>query len=372
MTFNECHMINVDLLRQICKIPGAPGFEQRIREFVIEQARPLVDELKTDAMGNVLAIKKGKGDKRVMVAAHMDEIGFIVTHIDEDGFLRFHTLGGFDPKTLTSQRVIVHGKEDLLGVMGCKPIHLMKPEERNKQLPINEYYVDLGMPREEVLKVVSVGDPITRERGLIEMGHCVNSKSLDNRVSVFILLETLRELKDKNVPYDIYGVFTVQEEVGLRGAISSAHHIDPDFGFGLDVTIAFDVPGAQSHEKVTKLGDGAAIKVMDGTSISDYRMVQYMKDVAERHSIPWQPEVLPAGGTDTAGVQRSGKKGAIAGAISIPLRNMHQTIEMVHKQDVRHCIDLLGCCLQELDQKDWSFGQRGGGSSAEQDVYEML
>jgi endoglucanase len=365
-------MINVDLLRKVCEIPGAPGFEQRIREFVINQARPLVDELKIDAMGNVLAIKKGKGDKRVMVAAHMDEIGFIVTHIDEDGFIRFHTLGGFDPKTLTSQRVIVHGKEDLIGVMGCKPIHLMKPEERNKQLPINEYYIDLGMPRDEVVKLVSIGNPITRERQLIEMGQCVNSKSLDNRVSVFILLETLRELKDQEVPYDIYGVFTVQEEVGLRGAISSAHHIDPDFGYGLDVTIAFDVPGAQSHEQVTKLGKGAAIKVMDGTSISDFRMVQYMKEVADRHEIAWQPEILPAGGTDTAGVQRSGKKGAIAGAISIPLRNMHQTIEMANKQDVRHCIDLLKCCLLELDQYDWSFDRRGGQGSGSQDVYELL
>ena len=356
-------MINVELLKRTCETPGAPGYEQRIRELVIAEVTPLVDRVEVDAMGNVLAIKKGQQDKKVMVAAHMDEIGFIVTHIDDDGFIRFHTLGGFDPKTLTSQRVIVHGKKDLIGVMGCKPIHLMKPEERNKQIPISEYYIDLGMPKDEVVKYVTIGNSITRERELIEMGNCINSKSMDNRVSVFILLEALRALKDQTVPYDIYGVFTVQEEVGLRGAISSAHLIDPDFGFGLDVTIAFDVPGAQAHEYVTSLGKGAAIKIMDGMTICDYRMVNFMKKTADSHQIPWQPEILPAGGTDTAGVQRYGKKGAIAGAISIPLRNMHQTIEMASKSDIKHCIDLLTHCLSELHQYDWSFSNVDGGGS---------
>ena len=270
-------MINVALLKKICETPGASGFEQRIRELVIKEVSPLVDEVSIDPMGNVIAIKKGKKRKRVMIAAHMDEIGFIVTHIDDDGFIRFHTLGGFDPKTLTSQRVIIHGKKDIIGVMGCKPIHLMKPEERTKAMPIEEYFIDTGRPKEELDKVIEVGNAITRERGLIEMGECINSKSMDNRVSVFILLEVLRNLKAKKVPYDIYAVFTVQEEVGLRGAISSTHLIDPDFGFGLDVTIAFDVPGAQPHECVTRLNQGAAIKVMDGSSICDYRMVEILK-----------------------------------------------------------------------------------------------
>ncbi|MCB0644491.1 MAG: M42 family peptidase, partial [Phaeodactylibacter sp.] len=268
-------MINVELLKAICETPGAPGFEQRIRAQVIEEVNPLVDEIQIDNMGNVIAIKRGKSRKKVMVPAHMDEISFIVTHIEEDGFLRFHTLGGFDPKTLTSQRVIVHGREDLIGVMGSKPIHLMKPEERNKAPQIQDFFIDLGLSKAEVEKVIAIGDPITRERELIQMGDCVNSKSLDNRVSVFILIETLRELQAIEVPYDIYAVFTVQEEVGIRGAIKSAHLIDPDFGINLDVTIAFDVPGAQPHEAVTKLGKGTAIKIMDGMTICDYRMVNY-------------------------------------------------------------------------------------------------
>lgn len=347
--------MNISLLQQICKIPGAPGYEQRVREFVIQEVTPLVDEVQIDAMGNVLAIKRGKSPKRAMVAAHMDEIGFIVTHIDDDGFVRFHTLGGFDPKTLSSQRVIIHGKEDVFGVMGSKPIHLMKPEERTKAVPISEYFIDTGRSAEEVKRLISVGNPITRDRDLIVMGDCVNGKSLDNRVSVFILIETLRALKDQEVPYDIYGAFTVQEEVGLRGAISSAGHINPDFGFGLDVTIAFDVPGAQAHEAVTKLGNGAAIKVMDGSTICDYRMVNYMKEVADKHDIPWQAEILPRGGTDTAGLQRYGKDGSIAGAISIPLRHIHQTVEMAHIEDIKYCIDLLRVSLTHLDQYDWSF-----------------
>lgn len=348
-------MINIQLLKTICETPGASGFEQPIRALILKELKGLVDDVNVDNMGNIIAVKRGNEPKRVMIAAHMDEIGFIVNHIDKEGFLRFLPLGGFDPKTLTSQRVIVHGSKDLVGVMGSKPIHMMKTEERNKQLPINEYFIDMGMSKKEVKKYIKVGDSVTRERQLIEMGDCINSKSLDNRISVFILLETLRALKNKKVPYDIYAVFTVQEEVGIRGAISAAHLIDPDFGFGLDVTIAFDVPGAQEHEMVTKLGKGAAIKIIDGMTICDYRIVNYLKQLADKNDIPWQAELLPAGGTDTAGLQRYGKKGAIAGAISIPLRHMHQTIEMAHKSDVQDCINLLELAISQLDQFDWSF-----------------
>lgn len=352
-------MINVDLLRRICETPGAPGYEQRIREFVISEVSPLVNEVSIDNMGNVIAVKKGKSPKKVMIAAHMDEIGFIVNYIDDDGFLRFVPLGGFDPKTLSSQRVLVHGKEDVVGVMGSKPIHIMSPEERSKQVPINEYFIDLGMSKEKAEALIPIGSPVTRLGALIEMGDCVNSKSLDNRVSVFILIEALRALKDVEVPFDIYGVFTVQEEVGLRGAISASHLIDPDFGLGLDVTIAFDVPGSNGHDAVTCLGKGAAIKILDGSTICDYRMVNYLKKVADDQKIKWQPEILPKGGTDTAGIQRYGKKGAIAGAISIPLRHMHQTIELANKEDIRDCISLLTESLKALDQYDWSFSNTG-------------
>ena len=344
--------INVGLLAEICEVAGAPGYEKRIRDIVLREVTPLVDEVRVDNLGNVTAIKKGKEDKKVMIGAHMDEISFMVTHIEDGGFLRFHTLGGFDPKTLTAQRVIVHGKEDLVGVMGSKPIHVMTTEERAKLPKTTDYFIDMGMTKGEVEKIVSVGDVITRERKLIEMGNCVNCKSIDNRVSVFILVEALRTIGD--VPYDVYGVFTVQEEIGIRGAqVSSLEH-QPDFGFGLDTTIAYDVPGAQAHEKITELGKGTAIKIMDASTVCDYRMVEFMKKTADKHKITWQPEVLTAGGTDTAAIQRFSAGGCISGAISIPTRHIHQVIEMADKGDIEKSILLLQRCLEELDTFDWN------------------
>ncbi len=343
--------LNIKLLSEICETPGAPGYEQPIREVVLRELKSLDVKVSIDNMGNVTAFKKGKNNKKVMIGAHMDEISFIVSHIDEKGFLHFHPLGGFDPKTLTAQRVIVHGKKDLLGVMGSKPIHVMTAEERTKVPKLTDYFIDLGMDVKEVKKIVSIGNVVTRERKLIEMGDCVNCKSIDNRISVFILIETLRQLK--TVPYDIYGVFTVQEEVGIRGASVSALQIQPDFGFGLDTTIAYDVPGALAHEMVTKLGDGTAIKIMDSSTICDYRMVDYMKKTADKYKIKWQPEVLPAGGTDTAGIQRMSAGGSIAGAVSIPTRHIHQVIETANKKDIEGSISLLKHCLEDLDKYQW-------------------
>ena len=290
-----------------------------------------------------------------MVGAHMDEIGFIVTHIDDKGFIRFHTLGGFDPKTLTAQRVIIHGKKDIIGVMASKPIHVMTPDERNKIAKTSDYFIDTGLSAEEVKELVEIGNPITREREFIEMGNCVNGKSLDNRLAVFILIETLKKLKGKEIPFDLYGVFTVQEEVGIRGANVSSMRINPDFGFGLDTTIAFDLPGAAEHEKITKLGEGTAIKIMDAATICDYRMVDFMKKTADKHNIKWQPEILTAGGTDTAGIQRMTEGGSIAGAVSIPTRHLHQVIEMANKDDIQGSIDLLTACISDLDTYNWDF-----------------
>ncbi|MFZ9045072.1 MAG: M42 family metallopeptidase [Cyclobacteriaceae bacterium] len=345
--------LDIPLLTKLCELPGAPGFEKQVRDFVVKQIKQHIDAYSIDAMGNLIAIKKSsvKDAKKVMLAAHMDEIGFIVTHIDENGFIRFHTLGGFDPKTLTAQRVIIHGKENIIGVMGSKPIHVMKPEERTKPVKIEDYFIDTGRTAEEVRELVSIGDPITRERQLIEMGDCINCKSLDNRISVYVLIEVLRQLKNSDV--EVYAVFTVQEEVGIRGAQVAAHQINPDFGIGIDTTIAFDLPGAQPHEKVTELGGGTAIKIMDASTICDPRIVRFFKKVADAHKIFWQPEVLTAGGTDTAGLQRTGKSGSIAGAISIPTRHLHQVIEMVHADDVAASIELLVQSLQQFNSHNW-------------------
>ncbi len=350
--------IDISLLTRICEAPGASGSEKEIRKLVLAELKGLADEIRVDNMGNVIALKKGKSAaKKTMAAAHIDEIGFIVTYIDDKGFIRFNPVGGFDPKTLTSQRVIIHGRRDIIGVMGSKPVHLMTPEEKNKAVKITDYFIDTGMPQQEVVKIVAVGDFVTRHSALLELGDCVNAKSLDNRASVFVLIETLRELKkSKRKPaYDFYAVFTVQEEVGLRGAQASALQIQADFGFGLDTTIAYDVPGSTPQERCTALGEGAAIKLMDSSVICDYRMIEFMKSTATRHKIKWQPEILSGGGTDTASLQRMVAGGSIAGAVSIPTRHIHQTIESCHKQDLAACILLLAACVCELDQHDWKF-----------------
>lgn len=349
--------LKLPLLKLLCETSGAPGFERNIRDLVVKEIEHMADNLTIDNMGNVICFKKGNNnpdDKKIMVAAHIDEIGFIVTHVEDSGFLRFHTLGGFDPKTLTAQRVIVHGETDVTGVMGSKPIHVMTSEEKNKVPQTTDYFIDLGMTKGEVEKLVKVGDPVTRMCEFIEMGDCVNCKSLDNRISVFILIETIKKINQTPIPYDFYGVFTVQEEVGLRGANVASHLINPDFGLAIDTTIAYDVPGAQPHEKITSLGEGAAIKIMDASTICDYRMVAFLKECANNHQIKWQPEILTAGGTDTAGLQRMGKNGSISGAISVPTRHLHQVIEMVHKDDINSCISLLSSALSEIDQYNWA------------------
>lgn len=343
-----------DVLKRISEIPGTSGFESPIRELIQEELKNYPVDISRDNMGNLLVFLKGKSDKRIMLGAHMDEIGFLVNHIDENGFLRFVTLGGFDPKTLTAQRVIVHGKKDVVGVMGSKPIHMMSAEERKKPVEIEDFFIDTGMDKKEVEKYVSPGDPVTRERECIEMGDCINGKSLDNRVSVFILIECIKQLAGKELPHNVYAVFTVQEEVGIRGAQVACLSVEPDIGIGLDTTIAYDVPGAKPQEQVTALGRGAAIKIMDASAISDSRMVHFLKQTAEKHNIKWQPEIMSKGGTDTALIQRMRKGGAITGAISVPTRHIHQVVESVHKKDVEAVTKLLVFSLQETDQFDWN------------------
>lgn len=346
--------INKKLLEEICAVPGAPGHEAPIRNKVIELVQPYVDEIEIDALGNLYAIKRGNRNpkgKKVMLAAHIDEISFMVNHIDDKGYIRFTPLGGFDAKTLTSMRVIIHGRQDVLGVMGCKPIHLMSPEERKKMPMLSDFYIDVGLDKEEAEKLVRPGDVITRHQNMWEIGNLVSMKSLDNRASVFMQVEILRQLK--SCPYDIYAVFTVQEEVGVRGAHVAGHYVNPDFGIAMDVTIANDVPGASPKDYITELGKGVAIKVLDARTICDYRMVDFLRKTADKHGITWQTEIMALGGTDTEGVQRAGKHSSIAGALSIPVRYIHQTTETAHPDDIDACIQLLLKALEEMDSYDW-------------------
>ena len=345
-------MIDFDLLTKITEAPGAPGHEERIRSLVHQHLKDYCDDCYVDRMGNLIALKKGRKEGKLLIAAHMDEIGFVVSHIDQDGFIRFHPLGGFDPKTLTAQRVIIHGTEDIMGVMGSKPIHIMTAEERKTPPKIDDYFIDTGRSPEELKEKIDIGDPITRERSMVRMGPCINGKSLDNRVSVYVALEVLRQFKEQPA-FDSYFAFTVQEEVGLRGAQTIANKIHPDFGIAVDTTIAYDLPGSKDHEQVTHLGKGAAIKILDGRTICDGRMVRFLRQIAKENEIPWQHEVLPLGGTDTAALQREGDGGSIAGAISIPTRHIHQVIEMCHCEDIEAAVQLLSKTVLQLDKARW-------------------
>jgi len=343
--------LDIALLKNICETPGTSGFENAIRNTIVDIVKPLVDEVTIDAIGNIIAFKKGKSNKKLMIPAHMDEIGFIVKHIDKDGFIKVNPIGGFDPKTLTAQRVIIHGKKNIMGVFGSKPIHIMNAEERKKPLEIANFYIETGYTGDKIKEMVEVGNPITRFQPLIEMGDCINCKSLDNRISVYILIEMLKNLKKP--AFDTYAVFTTQEEVGLRGAFLAAHKINPDFCINLDTTIAFDCPGAKPEESITALGKGTAIKLMDSTLICDYRMIDFMKATATKHKINWQPEILDKGGTDGGAVQRLAIDGAICGGISIPTRNIHQSVEMVHKEDTLNSIQLLLACVNDMEAHNW-------------------
>lgn len=349
--------LDFELLRRLCDAPGAPGREDRVRTLVIEVLTPLCDEVSTDILGNVIGIKRAPGSAggkraiRLMLSGHMDEISFLVTHIDDQGFLRFTPLGGFDPKTLTAQRVIVHGKRDLLGVLGSKPIHIMTDEEKKAATKLEDFFVDVGLPGTEVKSIVSIGDVITRQRELVEIGNSLNGKSFDNRMGLFVMLEGLRKVKSHAV--DIFAVASVQEEIGIRGATVATKNIEPDVGIALDITVANDVPEAKAHEQVTRLGNGAAIKVMDSSVICNTRIVAYMKQLAEVHDIPHQMEVLTRGGTDTAALQRAGK-GAAVGCISIPTRYVHSVIEMCHKEDIRAAIDLLAVFIENAHRESYA------------------
>jgi endoglucanase len=344
--------MDFNLLKRLCETAGAPGHEDRIREIVIEVLRPLCEEISIDSIGNVIAVKKGRGRGKMMIAGHMDEISFMVTHVDDDGFIRFTPLGGFDAKTLTAQRVVVHGTRDILGVMGSKPVHILSAEERKVAPKLEDYFVDVGLPTDEVRNLVNVGDTITRQREMVEIGNTVNGKSFDNRMGVFVMLEAMRRMGPHQV--DLYAVASAQEEIGIRGASVAARNVDPDVGIALDVTLANDVPDAKPHEHVTRLGGGAAIKVMDSSVISNPKMVQFLRRIAQEASIPFQLEVLPRGGTDTSAIQRGGK-GAAVGCISIPTRYVHSVIEMCHKKDIEACVQLLAAAIGRAHEEDFSF-----------------
>jgi endoglucanase len=269
-----------------------------------------------------------------MFAAHMDEIGFYVSFIDDRGFLRLQEVGGFDTRNLFARRVVVHtASGPLRGVMNPtgKPLHTSTPEERKATKEVADFFVDLGLSAKEVQKRVRVGDMVTLDASFVEFGSYLSGKCLDNRVAVYIGIQCLKKLKrPKN---DIFGVFTVQEEVGLRGALTSTYGVDPHIGIALDTTIASDTPGVANEQRVTSLGAGVGIKVLDGSVISNRQLVDQFVALAKKHKIKHQMEILPRGGTDAGAIQRS-RSGVKAITLSVPTRYIHTVTETVHRDDV--------------------------------------
>lgn len=346
--------MDIKLLKRIASTPGIPGFEQEIRSLVLSETESFCDSVSIDIMGN-LTVKKGNGNKKVMIAAHMDEIGLLSTHVDDHGFIRFHTLGGFDPRTLFAQRVTVLGKNKLPGVIGGKPAHVLTDEEKKKAPSVDDMFIDTGLPAEKVKELVPVGTPVVRDRTCMKMGDLISGKSLDNRLSVYCLIEILKHVR---VPKDIsfYAVFTVQEEVGLRGVRVASESIKPDVGLAMDITIANDIPGVSAQKKITELGKGPAVKIMDGSVISSPSLVQYIEDIAEQSDLSIQREVLTSGGTDTPAMQYLTGIGAHVSCISIPTRYVHSTVESSHSRDIEDTITLTTNLISHIntffDQSD--------------------
>lgn len=344
------------LLKRLCETPGIPGREDAIRRLVIEELRPLASDIKVDVMGNVIAFKKGEGGPRVMLAAHIDEIGFIVKHIDDKGFLRLQPVGGWDPRTMVAQRVYVHtaSGDALLGALmpAAKPIHMLTPEEAAKAPKVDEFFVDLGRGADAVKAEVEIGDPVTMARTAELVGENVLSKTLDARVAVYVMIAALRDLGSHRC--DILAVATTQEEVGLRGATTSAFALEPDIGIAIDSTIANDYPGGEEQNRVTRLGAGAAIKIMDSSLVCHPKLVRHFRDIAERHGIPHQLEILPRGGTDAGAIQRS-RGGVPSFTLSVPSRYVHTVNEMASTKDIDAAATLLARYLEDAHTRSYGY-----------------
>lgn len=317
-----------ELLKNLTDIYAPSSNEGRIREFIKNEIKEYVDEIEVDSLGNLIARKKGSG-KRIMLAAHMDQIGLMVTAIDEKGFLRFTNVGGISPIVTMSQKVVF--ENGTIGVISGEPIE--DPSKRK----LENMFIDIGVfSKEEAEEKVSIGDICVYESNYSSNENVVFSQCLDDRVGCYVLIETIKNIKDNN--NDLYFVFSVQEEVGLRGAKTSAYKINPDLGIAIDVTGSGDTPKAKRF--AISLNEGTAIKVKDNSILTHPKVREMMVRVAEENNIPYQMEVLEFGGTDSGAIHLT-REGVPSGVISIPTRYVHSTIEMASKKDIMNSIKLL-------------------------------
>ncbi|MBQ7789156.1 MAG: M20/M25/M40 family metallo-hydrolase [Clostridia bacterium] len=319
----------VELIKKLICTPSVSGREDKIREVIINEITPYASEITVDAIGNIIARKKGNG-KRVMFCAHMDQIGFFVTFIDDNGLIKVSPIGGVSPLSASYSEVVSES-----GVYG-----IMVPESAKDMPKIEDMYIDIGAKtKKQAEKKVQIGDfftPVPKIKRL--MGQIYVGTPFDDRIGCAVLIEAMKQIKSEN---DLYFVFSVQEEVGLRGSRPAAFTVAPDIGIALDVTATGDKPGSPKMD--VKLGKGCTIKIKDSSVISSPELVKQMREIANLEKIKFQNEILLRGGTDTASMQTAGK-GALASAISIPTANIHTTCEMIDMGDVKEAVRLT-CAL---------------------------
>ncbi len=336
-----------ELVKKLCEAHGISGYEDEIREIVREELEDYVDEVKVDRLGNVICVKKGD-EFRQMIAAHVDEIGFMVKHIDDKGFLRITPIGGWFSQTVLNQRVVVHGKKGkIYGVIGCKPPHLMRDEERKKVVEIRDMFVDVGAEsKDEVLDMgIEVGTPVTIDRSVVKLGKRITGKAFDDRLGLAVMIEVM-----KNVDTDstVYAVGTVQEEVGLKGARVSAFSLNPDVAVVLDVAPATDFPGGESAHMDVRLGKGPVITVADASGrglIASKRVLEWLRSSAEKVGVEYQLEVGEGGTTDATAIHLT-REGIPTGVVSVPARYIHTPVEVADLRDVENSVKLVKAALE--------------------------
>ncbi|WP_010243478.1 M42 family metallopeptidase [Acetivibrio cellulolyticus] len=332
-------------IKELTELNGVSGNEDEVREYIKLHIKEFADEINVDSMGNVIAFKKGKNSKyKVMLSAHMDEVGFMVTGFGENGVLKFATVGGIDERILPGKRVLV-GDKNIPGVIGSKPIHMQERDERSINIKQKKMYIDIGTDKkDESEKLVSLGDYVSFYSPFTEFGEgLVKAKALDDRVGCAILLEALKERYE----FDLYACFTVQEEVGLRGSQVAAFTVNPDLALVVEGTTCSDVPGVDKYEYSTIHGDGAALTIMDRTSYPNKNLVNYIYELAKKNQIPVQFKQTTSGGNDAGKIQLS-QAGVVTASISVPCRYIHSPVSVMSKKDFESCKNIVMAVLSDL------------------------
>lgn len=334
------------LLKRLSEAFGPSGKEHEVRALLSEELKSHVDELKTDRLGNLIAIKRGKAaGPKVMLAAHMDEVGLMVVGINSQGLLQFRKVGGIDDRVLVSKQVLV-GKNKINGVIGAKAIHLQKRQERSQVIPHDAMYIDIGArSKEEAQKYVNIGDYAVFATQFAEFGDgYYKGKAFDDRTGCAVLAEILK--RDYQIP--VYGTFTVQEEVGLRGAGVAAYTVEPDMAIVLEGTTCSDIPETKEHGYCTTLGEGPAITIMDASVITNKKMVAKLFELADQHSIPVQIKRSITGGSDAGRISQS-KGGVPTVVVSVPCRYIHSPVSVCKKTDLDFTIKLVDLFLKSIE-----------------------